>query len=88
MAKKVPGIDLILGGHDHIVFSKLVNKIPILKSGSNFEHIGLYKVVSLDKNKNITYEGRRWSFQTKCLPIAKAKRKYNELEAFISEVVQ
>lgn len=36
LAKNVPQIDIILGGHDHIVFSKLINKIPVIKSGVNF----------------------------------------------------
>lgn len=36
LAKLVPELDLILGGHDHVVFCKEVNKIPIIKSGKNF----------------------------------------------------
>ena len=36
LAKAVPQIDLILGGHDHHQMIKQVNKIPILKSGSDF----------------------------------------------------
>ena len=39
LAEKVPGIDLILGGHDHQSISEM-NKdtgIPLVKSGTDFE---------------------------------------------------
>lgn len=48
LAKSVPQIDIILGGHDHVVLSKMVNKTPLLKSGKNFEHIGIYKIFPHD----------------------------------------
>ncbi len=46
LAKNVPEIDLILGGHDHIVFYKEINKIPVIKSGKNFQHIGICEITN------------------------------------------
>jgi 2',3'-cyclic-nucleotide 2'-phosphodiesterase (5'-nucleotidase family) len=36
LAESVPEIDLILGGHDHHRMHLDINKIPIIKSGSDF----------------------------------------------------
>jgi 5'-nucleotidase len=44
LAAKVPQIDLILGGHDHHSLMKVVNKIPIIKSGSDFEAMSIVKI--------------------------------------------
>lgn len=33
-------IDIILGGHDHVVMNRCVEGIPVIKSGSNFHHVG------------------------------------------------
>lgn len=36
LAKKVPQIDFILGGHDHSSVFQVINETPIIKSDSNF----------------------------------------------------
>ena len=37
----VKGVDLVLGGHDHVILEKVVDKTPVIKSGCNFRNIGL-----------------------------------------------
>jgi len=36
LAEKVPDIDLILGGHDHVFDVKKINGINVIKSGTDF----------------------------------------------------
>ena len=35
----IPGVDLILGGHDHDYFAKAVNGVTIVKSGTDFRDL-------------------------------------------------
>jgi len=42
--KKVEGVDLVLGGHDHVIMEEVVNKVPVIKSGTNFNNVGLIKM--------------------------------------------
>lgn len=35
----VPGIDLVLGGHDHHALCEWMGDVPIVKAGSNFSHL-------------------------------------------------
>ncbi|QQP55206.1 AGAP007730PAlike, partial [Caligus rogercresseyi] len=44
LAESVTGIDLILGGHDHVYENKKVNGINILKSGTEFRNFSLITV--------------------------------------------
>jgi 5'-nucleotidase len=44
LAKNCPGIDLILGGHDHSNACEMINGITIIKSGSDFEEFSDIKV--------------------------------------------
>ena len=37
-------IDIILGGHDHVIMNRSVHKIPVIKSGSNLHQIGVIEV--------------------------------------------
>ncbi|KAJ1484642.1 Metallo-dependent phosphatase-like protein, partial [Baffinella frigidus] len=39
LAEHVPELDLILGGHDHEVYSEVVNGVPIIKSGTDFRDL-------------------------------------------------
>jgi 5'-nucleotidase len=41
---KVPNVDLVLGGHDHVIMEELINGIPVIKSGTNFNNVGLIKI--------------------------------------------
>jgi 2',3'-cyclic-nucleotide 2'-phosphodiesterase (5'-nucleotidase family) len=49
LAREVPEIDVILGGHDHEVMSENVNGTPIVKVGSDFYNAGLIKI-DVEKN--------------------------------------
>lgn len=53
LGKSVPGLDLILGGHDHIVISEILNPIGsstssgstlFVKSGTDFKDFGLLEI--------------------------------------------
>jgi 5'-nucleotidase len=41
LAQNVEGIDLILGGHDHLIVHELVKKSIITKSGTNFRNFSI-----------------------------------------------
>jgi 5'-nucleotidase len=49
---QAPDIDIILGGHDHIIMKQFINGIPVLKSGDNFKTLGIIKVFKKDTNLN------------------------------------
>ncbi len=58
LAKEVPEVDIILGGHDHIYHREVLEEggVLIVKSGSDFEYFSDIKVmlnVSEDLNKSI-----------------------------------
>ena len=38
LAKEVPELDLILGGHDHDEYSDTINGVPLIKSGTDFRN--------------------------------------------------
>lgn len=44
LAAAVPEIDLILGGHDHVVLHELINGVVVIKSGDNFKRLSTIKV--------------------------------------------
>lgn len=43
LLEKVKGIDLVLGGHDHLVAFEKIDKSYIIKSGCNFRNLTLVK---------------------------------------------
>lgn len=61
LAKNVPEIDLILGGHDHEPLKKIVNSTLILKSGADWENVGLIRITLKD--------GQRPRVTSKFLPV-------------------
>lgn len=44
LAKNVEGIDLILGGHDHLIVHEKVNDSVIVKSGTDFRNFSILKI--------------------------------------------
>ena len=51
LAEAVPGIDLILGGHDHDPMHEIVNNTLIWKTGSDFRTLGELKVFLIPGQK-------------------------------------
>ena len=51
LAKTVKGIDLILGGHDHLIAHEKVGDSVVVKSGTDFKNFSIIKV-----KKNTTKE--------------------------------
>lgn len=49
LAKNAIGIDIILGGHDHVCEDIVENGIHVIKSGTDFRQFGL---VTVDTNRN------------------------------------
>lgn len=44
LAKEVPEIELILGGHDHIVEITRINDTYVIKSGTDFRQLGVLQL--------------------------------------------
>lgn len=44
LANKFPEIDLILGGHDHLIVHEVVNNSILVKSGTNFKYFSFLKI--------------------------------------------
>lgn len=61
--KKVPFVDLVLGGHDHVIMEEMVNGVPVIKSGSNFNNVGLVKIYP--KTHKTPHEGTRFNYDWK-----------------------
>lgn len=41
---RVKEVDLVLGGHDHVILKEVVDNTPVMKSGCNFRQIGLVNI--------------------------------------------
>lgn len=75
MAKEVPEIDLILGGHDHILFQKKVGQTLILKSGCNFNNFSFLELDFGKINKSPNYEFEKYNLVIETVDV---DEKYNE----------
>lgn len=49
LAKNVSGIDLVLGGHDHLIVHEIVNDSVLIKSGTDFRNFSIIKVHRKDE---------------------------------------
>lgn len=59
LAKNATGIDIILGGHDHVCEDHVENGIHVIKSGTDFRQFGLV-TIDMERNTdgrvNVTFE--------------------------------
>ncbi|XP_055319481.1 mannosylglucosyl-3-phosphoglycerate phosphatase isoform X3 [Sitodiplosis mosellana] len=51
LANNTSGIDIILGGHDHVCEDDVVNGIHVIKSGTDFRQFGLITMTAGDDKK-------------------------------------
>ena len=61
---QAPEIDLILGGHDHIIMEKFINNILVVKSGDNFKHIRTINIYKKGAKESPQYLGNSFDFDT------------------------
>jgi len=52
LAKEVKGIDLILGGHDHLIVHEKINETVLVKSGTDFRHFSVLKLARSGQQHN------------------------------------
>ena len=82
MAQEVPDIDLILGGHDHIIYQKKIENSLILKSGENFHD---FHVINLDFSKKIckpTYEFPKYYVSLHAVHVDESFQENKELKEY------
>lgn len=87
LAKQVPQIDFILGGHDHSAVFEIVNDTPIVKSDSNFRCLSTVRVFKSGEGKEVRV-GRRWRYSHHCKKVKKAVGSYPEIEQYVAEAVE
>lgn len=69
LAKTVQGIDLVLGGHDHLIVHEIVNDSVLIKSGTDFRNFSIIKVHRKDegfkqqeKERTVYLGNSKWIF--------------------------
>ena len=80
-----PDIDLILGGHDHVIFDEAINNIPVVKSEQDFEYMSLIHVYAKGSIANPKFKGPRFDFTVDLhkVPIASPDEVDKELQAYV-----
>lgn len=83
IAKKIKGLELIIGGHSHTTIFKpiRINKTLICQAGSNGKYVGKLDLFLDSKGKVLSYQNRLVeTFVDKVQPDTLVKNKIEELE--------
>ena len=62
-------VDIVLGGHDHVVMNELIDSVPVIKSGTNFLNIGVINIYRNQTSQDGIEIGRRYYFQSEILSV-------------------
>lgn len=57
-------VDIVLGGHDHVVMNEIIDSVPVIKSGTNFLNIGVINVYKNQPSDNGIEIGRHYYFRS------------------------
>lgn len=68
------GIDIILGGHDHVCEDDEVNGIHVIKSGTDFRQFGVIK---------LTKEANKWNTEFKAIDVTSDYVEDDELKSIL-----
>lgn len=78
LAREVPEIDLILGGHDHDRMNRTVGGTLVWKSGSDWINVGLLTTA--------VERGKKPSFRAEAVPVTNAIAEEAEIAEFVKKV--
>lgn len=76
LAKNATGIDIILGGHDHVCEDDVVNGIHVIKSGTDFRQFGL---ITMNKTAN-----DKWNTTFKAIDVTSDFQENKELKEILA----
>lgn len=79
LANNTTGIDIILGGHDHVCEDDLVNGIHVIKSGTDFRQFGL---ITMNKDTD------KWHTQFKAIDVTSQFDEDNELKLELTKFTE
>ena len=93
MAIEVPEIDLILGGHDHIVYFKRVDQTLIIKSGCNFNEFNYIKLdfskkLSLNETLSTKYEFDKFNLFVEKVDVGLNFEENCDLKIYVDEFLK
>ena len=83
---KVEGVDLVLGGHDHVIMQEFINSTLVIKSGANFNNLGLVHLYAKDQLA-VERKGRRVNYQWTIFKIFQAEKVDQQLKRYIDELM-
>lgn len=72
LANNSTGIDIILGGHDHVCEDDLINGIHVIKSGTDFRQFG---IITMTKEEN-----SKWNTEFKAIDVTSDYEEDAELK--------
>lgn len=81
LANNTKGIDIILGGHDHVCEVNIANDIHVIKSGTDFRQFGLITIT-----KENTEE--KWCTIFKAIDVSSDYSEDMELKAILNEYTE
>jgi len=84
--KRVKGVDIVLGGHDHVVLEELREGTAVIKSGCNFNNIGLIKIYP--KHHLTSHIGNRVNYEWKIEKITSATSVDLELQSYVAGLME
>jgi len=90
---EVPEIDLILGGHDHIVYVKQLNQSIIMKSGCNFNEfhyltLDFTKSMSLNENDTSKFEFTKFNLFVELVKVDSKFEENPDLKQYVDQLMQ
>ncbi len=80
LAKEVPELDLILGGHDHDVYSDTVNGVPLIKSGTDFRNF-----TNISVTLGAAGAGKRVACEWRLEDVAESNEQHPEAAGMVKE---
>jgi 5'-nucleotidase len=81
LAREVGDLDFILAGHDHVVFTEVVNGVRVLTSGTNFEDLSVIDIYP--KSEKHSYSCRNFTYELDILKVPVTNDYDKDLKRFV-----
>lgn len=86
--RRVEGVDLVLGGHDHVIMEELIEGTAVIKSGSNFNNVGLIHLLPKTPKVPGARRGRRWDYDWTIFKVPAASSVDQQLKKYVDDLME